>query len=218
MIQHLKNLGLTEIESRCYIALVEKPNQTGYEVAKNLGISRSNVYASLKSLEDKGGCVSFEDTSTTYSAVSINEFLNILRMDFKRSSRYLRHELAKVASAPFELRTIQGKDKVLRTLTRLLSQAKTKVVLTCSKQDLEILNPLLEELEVQLETALADYILVIIDDEVVFMGSLDEKGVSSGFVVRHPLMVKHFIESHLNQRMIENLIEEKGSAFLDPYK
>ena len=52
VLQHLKNLGFTELEAKCLHVLAEAGTQTGYEIAKRLGVSRSNVYSALQKLAE----------------------------------------------------------------------------------------------------------------------------------------------------------------------
>lgn len=44
MIEALRKLGLSDLEARCYLALHGQPPSSGYEVAKQVSVSRSNVY------------------------------------------------------------------------------------------------------------------------------------------------------------------------------
>lgn len=218
MIEHLKNLGLTEIESRCYLALYEKNNQTGYEVAKNLGISRSNVYASLQSLEQKGGCISSGDTKTTYTAVPIRDFLNILRMDFKKSSRFLRRELAKSKASPFEMKSVQGEEKVLNLITQTLMSAENTLIIESPNHALEKINPILQELEIEYEHSEAAHISIMSDEKAVFIGTLDEESVPSGLLTYHPSLVSYFKDSFNNKKMIQAIQKQLGPEFLDQFE
>ena len=55
MIQeYLKSFGLTGQEASIYEALLINGEMTGYEVAKETGISRSYVYGAMSALVDKG--------------------------------------------------------------------------------------------------------------------------------------------------------------------
>jgi len=218
MIEHLQKLGLTEIESRCYLALYEKPNQTGYAIAKTLGISRSNVYASLQSLETKGGCISSGDTKTTYTAVPVKDFLNILRMDFRKSSRYLRKELSKMTQAPFEIRSVQGEEKLINMITRILMSAENKIIIEASKEAYEKLNPILQEIDIPIDKHSSDHITIMVDEKSVFMGSLEEGTIPSGLLTFHPSMVAYFKESFENKGLIQKIIKDQGQDFLNQYK
>lgn len=54
MIDELRSIGLSDLEARIYLALHESPEMSGYEVAKRVSVSRSNVYAALRAMTDKG--------------------------------------------------------------------------------------------------------------------------------------------------------------------
>ena len=77
----LMQFALTRQEALIYMALTTDGAMTGYEVAKQLGISRSNCYTSLASLVEKGAAYLLEDTATRYVAVKPEEFCgNRIRM------------------------------------------------------------------------------------------------------------------------------------------
>ena len=52
--ERLTEFGLTRQEACIYECLLMEGKTTGYEVAKKIGISRSNAYASLASMTEKG--------------------------------------------------------------------------------------------------------------------------------------------------------------------
>ena len=74
IIDELKYFGLTGQEAAIYVCLLPREQMTGYEVAKETGISRSNTYTALAGLVDKGAAYVMEGKVTTYTAVPIGEF------------------------------------------------------------------------------------------------------------------------------------------------
>ena len=60
-IERLMEFGLTRQEAGIYGCLISEGKTTGYEVAKQLGISRSNAYNSLASMTEKGAAYLVED-------------------------------------------------------------------------------------------------------------------------------------------------------------
>ena len=52
--ERLMEFGLTRQEAAIYECLLREGKTTGYEVAKLIGISRSNAYNSLASMTEKG--------------------------------------------------------------------------------------------------------------------------------------------------------------------
>ena len=73
-IDSLNDFGLTRQEGTIYSALLNHGEMTGYEVAKDTGISRSNVYAALTALVEKGAACLIEGESTKYRPVEITLF------------------------------------------------------------------------------------------------------------------------------------------------
>ncbi len=71
VVQDLRGLGFTELEARAYVALLHTSRpMTGYEMAKEIGISRANAYSALRRLEQKGyAALSMERRAATYQAL-----------------------------------------------------------------------------------------------------------------------------------------------------
>ena len=63
-IERLMEFGLTRQEAGIYGCLISEGKTTGYEVAKQLGISRSNAYNSLASMTEKGAAYLVEEGTT----------------------------------------------------------------------------------------------------------------------------------------------------------
>ena len=82
--ERLMEFGLTRQEASIYQCLLTEGKVTGYEVAKQTGISRSNAYNSLASMTEKGAAYLVEEASTRkYVPVTLNEFCKnrILNLD-----------------------------------------------------------------------------------------------------------------------------------------
>ena len=70
--ERLTEFGLTRQEACIYECLLMEGKTTGYEVAKKIGISRSNAYASLASMTEKGAAYLVEEGSTRKYAIRIS--------------------------------------------------------------------------------------------------------------------------------------------------
>ena len=55
-VEYLLHFGLTRQEALIYVELLVKGKQTGYEIAKETGISRSNVYSGSAGRKRSGLC------------------------------------------------------------------------------------------------------------------------------------------------------------------
>jgi sugar-specific transcriptional regulator TrmB len=54
VIERLIALGFSSQEARVYVALLQQPSATGYEIAKSAGLQRANVYQVLSALTERG--------------------------------------------------------------------------------------------------------------------------------------------------------------------
>ena len=53
VIERLTSLGFSTQEARVYLALLQNPSATGYELAKHAGLQRANVYQVLAALAER---------------------------------------------------------------------------------------------------------------------------------------------------------------------
>ena len=70
-VEYLLHFGLTRQEALIYVELLVKGKQTGYEIAKETGISRSNVYSVLAALAEKGAAYVIEESAKRYIPVKV---------------------------------------------------------------------------------------------------------------------------------------------------
>ncbi|MBB6675412.1 TrmB family transcriptional regulator [Cohnella nanjingensis] len=144
MLERLKKLGFSELEGRCYLTLHEEAQLSGYEVAKRVSISRTNVYAALRSLTDKGVCRTIDGDPVRYSAVPIEQVVKYLRSEFDETADALMQELKPPLAAP-AFYNWQGDDAVRMAIKRMvLSAARTIIVDIWSEDFLAVEDLLLE--------------------------------------------------------------------------
>ena len=102
LTEYLKSFGLTGQEATIYEALLVNGEMTGYEMAKETGISRSYVYGALSALVDKGAAYLIEGDSARYTAVSVDRFCDNTLHDLGEKAEYLK------AHAPVRKETCDG--------------------------------------------------------------------------------------------------------------
>lgn len=88
-LDNLGSFGLTRQEAQIYSTLLLHGQMTGYEVSKETGISRSNVYAALSALVEKGAAYLIEGESTKYTPVAIKKFTENVLSDLSRKAKDL---------------------------------------------------------------------------------------------------------------------------------
>ena len=95
IVDKLILVGLTRQEASVYICLLKCGELTGYEVAKETGISRSNVYSTLSALVNHGAAYLKEASSSKYVAVPMEEFCENHIDRLKKEKEYLVENMPK---------------------------------------------------------------------------------------------------------------------------
>ena len=125
----LGDFGLTRQEATVYLALLVEGSLNGYELAKAVGISRSNAYTALASLVDKGAAWIIEGTPTRYTALDAAEFCD------NRLHRLTGSRERLLASLPLRREdgggyiTIRGRDQILDRLRHLILGTEERLYL-----------------------------------------------------------------------------------------
>ena len=91
-IEYLMHFGMSRQEATVYLRLIEAGKQTGYEIARDTGISRSNVYASLAALVEKGAAYLVEEDAKRYIPVHVQNSQNGRRTEVVGYESYGRTE------------------------------------------------------------------------------------------------------------------------------
>ena len=136
LIDLLQQLGLSELEARLYLELHQEAGLSGYEVAKRVSVSRTNVYAALRSLLDKGACRKIEGDPVRYDAVPIEELLRFLRREFEQSAQTLLDELKTPPATAPAFYNWQGNEPIKLAIGRLIANADRFIVVDLWSEDL----------------------------------------------------------------------------------
>ncbi|OCT11190.1 hypothetical protein A8709_05785 [Paenibacillus pectinilyticus] len=140
VLMHLKNLGFTDLEAKCLHVLAVSGTQTGYEIAKGLGVSRSNVYAALQKLAEKGAVLTSHGEPTVYQCVPIEEIGERIESELQASIRYVKEHLPKQDAHRSEYFSLEGDAKVLERVRSELKRAKEEVFCDLSPEEAKLLK------------------------------------------------------------------------------
>lgn len=136
MIEYLRRIGLSDLEARCYLTLHEESRISGYEVAKRVSVSRSNVYAALRSLADKGGCRMTDGDPVLYDAVPIDQLIGLLKSEFEQTANVLATTLKTPPKPAPGFYSWTGTDQVDKAIQRLVSNASKSIIVDIWAEDL----------------------------------------------------------------------------------
>lgn len=148
MIDNLSSFGLTRIEATIYITLLSHGAMTGYEIAKETGISRSNVYNSLATLVEKGAAYTMQGEASKFIPVKVEAFLQNTLKELEKKADFIIQHAPKPVEQETGYITIKGsrhiKDKITEMLTstelRLYIMAESSLILKYKSQLIALTN------------------------------------------------------------------------------
>ena len=147
--ENLISFGLTRQEAVIYTTLLSHGGMTGYEVSKETGISRSNVYASLSSLADKGAAYLIEGDSTKYLPVNVETFTKNVLTELQEKAEYIKENAPSQQIPTDGYITIVGTRNIQNKLHEMLKETRLRLYLSGSG---DILQEFAYELEQIAET------------------------------------------------------------------
>ena len=129
IIDILTEFSLTRQEASIYAALLNHGDMTGYEVAKDTGFSRSNVYAALTALVEKGAAYLVEGEVTKYRPVEIKIFTSNKIRELSKQAAWLEtHGPQKVEQTEGYI-TIVGAKNIRNKIREMLEKTELRLYL-----------------------------------------------------------------------------------------
>ncbi|WP_330641687.1 helix-turn-helix domain-containing protein [Faecalicatena contorta] len=133
-VEYLMHFGVTRQEALVYWTLLVKGKQTGYEVAKEAGISRSNAYSSLAGLVEKGAAYLVEESAKRYIPVALEEFCENCIRRMKAEEDWMVKNLPVEPVEEEGYITIEGEGNIEDKIRNLLMSVRERVYISCSVQ------------------------------------------------------------------------------------
>lgn len=137
LTERLLLFGMTRQEALIYLCLVQNKELTGYEAAKQTGISRSNVYSALAGLAEKGAAYLIEGASNKYVAVAAEEFCENRIRRMEEEKKYLVKNMPVVNPTEEGYITIEGYRHIMDKIYHMLASAAMRVYFSASKTMIE---------------------------------------------------------------------------------
>lgn len=234
LLLHLRNLGFTEMESKIMVELATKGEASGYEVAKQLGVSRSNVYAALQRLTQQGYVRCGEGEPARYSVLDPEELATMISGRVQASLAYMESEMPRGGPVSPSFYNIEGDRNMLGALIRQLNLAEKEIVVDVWREEASLLRSELEQAElrgVKLlwafdggNAAPAPYPVwppldgkprrgggrkfsFVIDRSWCMLGMRYEDGTAQAVVTEHEVLIELLL-NHFSQEMVLFELEE----------
>ncbi|MBU2629457.1 MAG: TrmB family transcriptional regulator, partial [Proteobacteria bacterium] len=124
---NLKELGFSQYEAACYMALVKNHPINGSQLSKISGIARSRIYDVLRSLISKGYVI--EINAGQYASLPSDELIKRLKRSFDSNIDAFEEQIAKASQKDdFEyVWTIIGYDNVMEKAIEMIREAKDEI-------------------------------------------------------------------------------------------
>lgn len=128
-LKALKIMGLTDYESRTYLALTSIISGTATEVSKVSEVPRSKIYQVLKSLEKKGFIDISRGKPLKFNVIPPKEVFENSRKEIRDSMVNAEAELNviyenHITNVPAPIWLIHGQDKLVKKEIEIISRAK----------------------------------------------------------------------------------------------
>lgn len=147
MIDNLSSFGLTRIEATIYITLLSHGAMTGYEIAKETGISRSNVYNSLATLVEKGAAYTMQGEASKFVPVKVEVFLHNTLKELEKKADFIIQHAPKPVEQETGYITIKGSRHIKDIISEMLNSTELRLYIMAEsslilkyKSQLEVLT------------------------------------------------------------------------------
>ncbi|WP_017812575.1 MULTISPECIES: TrmB family transcriptional regulator [Paenibacillus] len=243
LLNHLRNLGFTELEAKVIIALAQQGTQSGYEVAKRIGVSRSNVYATLQRLSTRGVVQLTPGEPARYSVLPVKELTRMIAGQIGESLSYLEQAMPTRMEEPPAFYSVEGERRIMEIMSRELDRAEDEIIAAIWQQEAAWFRPQLEQAEKRGVRVLWSFedvddeahpgirllregtsgrkFWLVIDRRWCIVGMRGDSMPAQALVTEHPLMAELLLQ-HFSQEVIlyemendlgEELIRRYGKGY-----
>jgi len=145
LIGSLKTLGFSEYEARVYVALIESPPSTAYELSKTSGVPRPNTYTALSALTARGAAMPVSERPVRYVAQDPERLFNTIAAHTRQLCDVVAERLSHLSAPPSDhyVWNLEGEQSVRAKVKEMIEKASADIWF---KAHPEILRPHAAEL------------------------------------------------------------------------
>ena len=213
-VERLMEFGLTRPEACIYQCLSTEGKVTGYEVAKQTGISRSNAYNSLANMTEKGAAYLVEEGNTRkYIPVPIDEFCKNRIRKLEESRKWLESHMPSEKTYTEGYITIEGADHILNKIRNILAQVDKRVYISCTRNYLLLIVRELQEL-----MKAKKKVVIITDQPVTFENARVYVGESRGTQIGVIADSRYVLTGEYGEGSMNTCLYSGKKNFVELYK
>lgn len=146
----LQEIGFSQYEAQAYIGLLQHYPLNGYELAKESGIPRPNVYAVLEKLQEKGAVLRLDTPEgTRYAPVPVRELIQRLRGQYMASLDAANRSLSEISPQIEEhyVWNVHGYAVVIEHARAVIRSAQEQLLIAAGPEDARALTECLQQKE-----------------------------------------------------------------------
>lgn len=168
LMSSLAGLGVSELETKIYLALLDSGALSPYQIAKKVNISRSSIYNALEHMLNKGMVEVVPEENVMYMAQDPDVLISKLEKDYKSNIEVASRELKEYMATRYEEKyaILHDKDIILEKTKKLIQNAKQEIFINT---DID-LNELKDELEKAAEKQVRVIVFSFIKQEMNCVG------------------------------------------------
>jgi len=131
----LRRIGLTEYESKTYVALIAQQHATADDVASTASIPRTSAYKALQSLKEKGFVDTSEGRPTIFHSLPTEEIKGKVVEEIKDAFDKLEavRGMLSEKGTPQLVFTISGRERVLSKIGEILEASRRRFLISTSQ-------------------------------------------------------------------------------------
>ncbi len=145
----MQTLGFSQYEAKVYLALLQQPNVTGYELAKNSGVPASKIYAILNKLIAKEIVQAIDSDPKKYIPQPPEEILSRMRGDFLETIDTLSEKLEQLYQKSDEsdehIWNLSGRNSILRKLLDFINASRHSIFLSVWDEEVDAIASCLKQ-------------------------------------------------------------------------
>jgi sugar-specific transcriptional regulator TrmB len=149
ILQNLQNLNFSQYESKAYLALLQRGEVTGYELAKNSGIPASKIYQVVNKLIAKEVVLAIDSEPVRYAPIPPDAVLTRLKDDYMHNLNNLTGTLNQIYNKEFHsdhyIWNISGRDSILNRVIRFINIATREIHLSVWDEEVSEIEEALME-------------------------------------------------------------------------
>jgi len=152
IIEQLRQTGLSDYESRTYLALLEEHPLTAYEAAGQAGIPTSKIYGVMRKLEEKELVLELtEKGKKRYIPQEPEEYLSSYRFRMEKTLDTLSSELKKPRTGKeiSYIWNLTDTAALMERAEKMISRARSTILLSVWDEEFRHLAPLVRKREAE---------------------------------------------------------------------